>query len=69
MSYKVTKTTNQGTRLHKGDLGTERSAKMVLDDLKNTHLKCGHSVYYHGDSISVSGGSEVFICSYKIEQQ
>lgn len=67
--FKVTKETAHGVKTHKCNLATERSAKMVLDSLKNDHLKCGHQVYYHGDSITVSGGSQVFICAYKIEKQ
>ena len=67
--FKITKETKHGIGTYKCNIATERSAKMVLDDLKNTHNKLGHIVYYHGDAISVSSEEETFLVKYTILKQ
>lgn len=65
--YKILKVTADACVVYKDELQTERSAKIVLEEIKKKHLVLGHNVYYNGERLVITK-KELCIAQYLIMQ-
>ena len=66
--YKILKVTADNCVVYKDHLQTERSAKIVLEEIKKHHLSVGHTVYYDGKGLIVTTKKDVCIAQYLVVQ-
>ena len=66
--HKILKVTADNCVVYKDRLQTERSAKIVLEEIKKHHLSVGHNVYYGGDGLVITTKKDVCIAQYLVVQ-